>query len=64
MMKEREVKYCVVATFNGVRAAITGPMSKERAEAWCEMENQTPAYRRENKYPKVAKYPYKTHRIR
>ena len=52
--------YCVVATTNGVRKAITGPMTKERAEAWCEMENETPAYRRENKYPKVAKYPYKS----
>lgn len=52
--------YCVAATVNGVRKAITGPMTKERAEAWCEMENEKPAYRRENKYPKVAKYPYKS----
>lgn len=61
MMKEREVKYCVAATVNGVRRAITGPMTKERAEAWCKMENEKPAYRRENKYPKVAKYPYKSY---
>lgn len=59
--KEREQEYCVVATVNGVRKAIKGPMTKERAEAWCEMENQTPAYRRVNKYPKVAKYPYKSY---
>ena len=54
-------KYCVVATVNGVRDAITGPMTKERAEAWCEMENEIPAYRREAKYPKVARYPYKSY---
>ena len=58
MIKEK--LYCVVATTNGVRRAITGPMTKERAEAWCKMENETPAYRRENKYPKVARYPYKS----
>lgn len=61
--KEREVEYCVVATVNGVRKAIKGPMTKERAEAWCMMENEVPAYRRENKYPKVARYPYKSHRV-
>lgn len=54
--------YCVVATVEGVRKAISGPMTKERAEAWCDEENQIPAYRRENKYPKVAKYPYKSYR--
>lgn len=59
--KEREQKYCVVATVNGVRNALTGPMTKERAEAWCEMENEKPAYRREAKYPKVARYPYKSY---
>ena len=59
--KEREQMYCVVATTNGVRKAMTGPMTKERAEAWCEMEIEKPAYRRENKYPKVAKYPYKSY---
>ena len=55
-----EQMYCVAATVNGVRKAITGPMTKERAEAWCEMENKKPAYSREDKYPKVAKYPYKS----
>ena len=58
---KREQEYCVVATINGVRQAITGPMTKERAETWCIMENATPAYRRENKYPKVAKFPYKSY---
>ncbi len=56
-----EQMYCVVATVNGVRKAITGPTTKKRAEAWCEMENKTPAYRREAKYPKVARYPYKSY---
>ena len=56
-----EQMYCVVATVNGVRKAITGHMTKERAEAWCKMENEIPAYRRENKYPKVAKLPYKSY---
>ncbi|MBR6375844.1 MAG: hypothetical protein IKR91_06395 [Alloprevotella sp.] len=37
MNYEREQKYCVVATVNGVRQAITGPMAKERAETWCMM---------------------------
>lgn len=59
--KEREQKYCVVATVNGVRKAITGPMTKERAEAWCEMINERPAYRRDEKYLKVARYPYKSY---
>lgn len=62
--KEREQEYCVVATVNGVRKAITGPTTKERAEVWCEMENKTPAYRREAKYPKVARYPYKSYQKR
>lgn len=61
-MKSNEEMYCVVATINGIRKAITGPMSKERAEAWCKLENEMPAYRRENKYPKVARYPYKSYR--
>lgn len=60
MIKSSEQKYCVVATVEGVRKAISDPMTKERAEAYCDEENQIPAYRRENKYPKVAKYPYKS----
>ena len=60
-MTSNEKMYCVAATIDGVRLAITGPMAKERADAWCKMINETPAYRRENKYPKVARYPYKSY---
>lgn len=59
-----EQMYCVVATVNGVRKAISGPMTKECAEEWCMIENKIPAYRRENKYPKVARYPYKSYQKR
>lgn len=56
----KEQLYCVVATVNGQRRAISGLCSREHAEMYCKLENEVPAYRRINKYPKVAKYPYKT----
>lgn len=60
-MSSENQKYCVVATNkqSGKRGDITGPISKERAEAEAQ-SYQTYQWKKIYKYPKTAKYPYKS----
>ena len=59
MAEKKGQMYCVVATAYGKRAAVSGPMDRRRAEQLAAHYNSQAARRRDYKYPKVAKYPYK-----
>ena len=57
-----EQKYCVVAEcrITGTREMLTGPMSQDDVGAWKEEMNRT--RKRDYRYFRVAKYPYKDRR--